>query len=89
MKYIVIYILNLMDYALTVYWTNLHGIGAEINPLMRLALRSPWVFALVKLVGGALLLLYMYRKKHEDSAWMALGMFLVTVMMNFRIILGW
>jgi len=88
MKYIVIYILNLMDYALTVYWTNLHGIGAEINPLMRLALRSPWVFALVKLVGGALLLLYMYRKKHEDSAWMALGMFIVVVLLNIRTVFG-
>ena len=88
MKYIAIYILNLMDYALTVCWTNLYGIETEINPLMRLALRSPWVFALIKLVGLPLLLLYMYRKKHEDSAWMALGMFIVVVLLNIRTVFG-
>ena len=37
-KYIIIYLLNLFDYAVTVYWTGLHGIEAEINPLMRWAL---------------------------------------------------
>jgi hypothetical protein len=46
MKYIIIAILNLIDYILTVYWTNLHGIQAEINPIMRGAFSTPWVFAM-------------------------------------------
>lgn len=88
MKYILIYLLNLADYAITVYWTGLHGIEAEINPLMRLALSEPWVFALVKLVLFPLLLLYMWWKKHDDTAWMALGMFIVVMLMNIRVVFG-
>lgn len=88
MKYILIYLLNLADYAITVYWTGLYGIEAEINPLMRHALSEPWVFAVVKLVLFPLLLLYMWKKKHDDTAWMALGMFIVVVLMNFRVIFG-
>ena len=88
MLYITIYLLNLADYATTVYWTNLHGIQTEINPLMRMALVNPWAFALIKLVLFPLLLLWMHHKKHEDSAWMALGMFVVVVLMNIRTILN-
>lgn len=88
MKYILIYILNLIDYALTVYWTHLHGIQAEINPLMRWALSVPWVFGVVKLVLFPLFLLWMWRKKHDDSAWMALGMFIVITLMNIRTVFG-
>lgn len=87
--YILIGTLNLFDYAQTVYWTGLYGIETEINPIMRGALSEPWVFAVVKLILFPALLLYMWHKKHDDSAWMALGMFIVTVIMNFRIILGW
>jgi hypothetical protein len=89
MKYILIYLLNLADYATTVYWTNLHGIQTETNPLMRMALTEPWLFAIIKLVLFPLLLLYMHRKKHDDTAWMALGMFIVVVLMNLRVIFGW
>ena len=88
MKYIIIYLLNLADYALTVYWTSLHGIKTEINPLMRLALADPWVFAVIKIVLFPLFLLWMWRKKHDDSAWMALGMFLVIVLLNIRTVFG-
>ena len=41
MKYILIAILNLFDYYVTVYWTGIHGIEAEINPIMRGALSTP------------------------------------------------
>lgn len=88
MKYIVIYLLNLADYATTVYWTSLHGIDREVNTLMRMALNEPWLFALIKLVLFPLLLLYMHRKKHDDTAWMALGMFIVVVLGNLRVIFG-
>ena len=88
MKYILIGILNLVDYALTVYWTNLHGIQAEINPFMRWALSTPGVFAVVKLVLFPLLLLWMRRKRHDDTAWMALGMFIVVTLMNIRTVFG-
>lgn len=88
MKYILIYLLNLADYATTVYWTSLHGIGTETNPLMRMALTEPWLFAVIKLVLFPLLLLYMHRKKHDDTAWMALGMFIVVVLGNLRTIWG-
>lgn len=40
-KYFIIGVLNLFDYAITVYWTGIHGIEAEINPLMRWALSEP------------------------------------------------
>jgi hypothetical protein len=88
MKYITIYLLNLADYAMTVYWTNLHGIQTEINPLMRMALVNPWVFSVIKLVLFPLFLLWMWKKKHDDSAWMALGMFIVVILMNIRTICG-
>ena len=84
MKYIIIAILNLFDYCVTVYWTNLYGIEAEINPLMRGALAEPWVFAVVKLILFPLFLFWMWKKKHDDSAWMALGMFIVVTLMNIR-----
>ena len=88
MKYILIYLLNLADYATTVYWTSLHGIETEINPAMRWALSAPGAFFTIKLILFPLLLLYMHRKKHDDTAWMALGMFIVVVLMNFRVIFG-
>ena len=87
-KYIIIYLLNLFDYALTVYWTGLHGIEAEINPLMRWALSEPLAFMTIKVVLFPLLLFWMWKKKHEDSAWMALGMFIVVTLMNFRTVFG-
>lgn len=88
MKYIIIGILNLFDYAITVYWTGIHGIEGEINPLMQWALSTPWAFAVIKLILFPLLLLYMWWKKHEDSAWMALGMFIVVTLMNVRTVFG-
>ena len=87
-KYIIIYLLNLFDYAITVYWTGIHGIESEINPLMQWALSEPLVFMLIKVPGVALLLLYMWKKKHEDSAWMALGMFIVVTLMNIKTVFG-
>lgn len=89
MKYIIIYLLNLVDYVTTVYWTSLYGINTETNLLMRMALTEPWLFTMIKLVLFPLFLLYMYRKKHDDTAWMALGMFIVVVLMNLRVIFGW
>lgn len=88
MKYILIYLLNLMDYALTVYWVGLHGVDCEINPLMRWALATPGAFAAIKLVAVPVLLYWMWRKKHDDSAWMALGMFIVIVLLNLRTVFG-
>ncbi len=82
MKYILIYILNLADYVLTLYLTNLYGIECEINPLMRYALSEPWIFAVVKLLLFPLLLLYMWRKKKDDAAFVILGMFLAVVLIN-------
>ena len=48
-KYVLIGVLNLFDYAITVYWTGLHGIEAEINPLMQWALSTPGAFVVIKL----------------------------------------
>ena len=88
MKYILIAILNLIDTALTIYWTGIHGIQAEINPLMRWALSTPGAFATIKLFLFPLFLLWMWRKKHDDSAWMALGMFIVITLLNVRTVFG-
>lgn len=88
MKYIIIAILNLFDYAVTVYWTGLHGIQTEINPIMRGALSEPWVFAVVKLILFPAFLLWMWHKKHDDTAWMALGMFIVVTLLNIRTVFG-
>lgn len=87
-KYILIGVLNLFDYAITVYWTGIHGIEAEINPLMQLALSEPLVFMLIKVVLFPLFLFWMWKKKHEDSAWMALGMFIVVTLLNIRTVFG-
>ena len=62
MKYIIIAILNLFDYGVTVYWTNLYGIEAEINPIMRGALSTSWMFAVVKLILFPAMLLWMWHK---------------------------
>lgn len=88
MKYIIIYLLNVVDYATTVYWTGLYGIATETNPLMRMALANPWVFAVIKLILFPIFLYWMWKKKHDDTAWMALGMFIVVVLMNIRTILS-
>ena len=87
-KYIITYLLNLLDYAITVYWTGIHGIEGEINPLMQWALSEPLVFMMIKVPGAALLFFWMWKKKHEDSAWMALGMFIVVTLMNIRTVFG-
>lgn len=88
MKYIIIYILNLFDYLVTVYWTGLHGIATEINPAMRWALSVPGAFFTIKLILFPILLLWMWKKKHDDSAWIALGMFIVVTLMNIRTVFG-
>ena len=88
MKYIVIYILNLIDYATTLYWTNLHGISREVNPIMRYALSEPWVFTLVKVVLFPVFLYWMWKKKHDDTAWVAMGAFLAVVWLNLNTVLG-
>lgn len=88
MKYLIIGVLNLFDYAITVYWTGIRGIEAEINPLMQWALSETWKFAVIKLVLFPLFLFWMWKKKHDDSAWMALGMFIVVTLMNIRTVFG-
>ena len=88
MKYIIIYLLNLAEYAITLYWTNLHGIQVEINPLMRMALANPWVFAVVKLVLFPALLLIMWWTKYEDAALVGLGMFLAVTVNNLLAVCG-
>ena len=84
MKYILIYLLNFADYALTVYWTWLHGIEHEINPLMRYALSEPWMFAVIKLALFPLFLIWMWKNKRNDSAYIVLGMFIIVVLLNIR-----
>ena len=87
-KYIIIYLMNLFDYAITVYWTGLHGIEHEINPFMRWALSVPGAFEVIKLILFPLLLLWMWWKKKDETAWMALGMFIVVTLMNIRTVFG-
>lgn len=86
-KYIIIYLLNLIDYFATIYCTNLYGIEMEINPLMRSALSEPWKFAFIKIILFPIFLYWVYKRKHEDTAWMMLGMFIVVVIMNIHTIL--
>ena len=88
-KYIIIAVLNLFDYAVTVYWTGIYGIEAETNPLMQWALSIPGAFAVIKLLLFPLMLLYMWKKKHDESAYIALGMFIVVTLMNIRTVFGW
>ena len=88
MKYILIFVLNMFDYAITVYWTGLHGIGHEINPVMRWVLSVPGAFEVIKLILFPLLLLWMWWKKKDETAWMALGMFIVVSLMNIRTVFG-
>ena len=88
MKYILIYLLNLADYALTVYWTGLYGIACEVNPLMRYALSVPQMFAVVKLILFPLLLLWMWRTKKDDAALVVLGMFIVVILVNVSPVLS-
>lgn len=82
MKYIVIFILNIIDYLTTMYLTSLYGIEVELNPLMRSALSTPIVFAIIKLVLFPILLLWMWKTKKDDAAYIALGMFIVITLLN-------
>ena len=82
MKYLLIYALNIADYALTIYLTGLYGIACEVNPLIRYALSVPWMFAVVKLILFPLLLFAMWRTKKDDAALVVLGMFIVVVLLN-------
>jgi len=88
MKYLLIYVLNLADYALTVYLTGLYGIACEVNPLMRYALSVPQMFAVVKLILFPLLLLWMWRTKKDDAALVVLGMFIVVILVNVSPVLS-
>ena len=88
MKYLIIYLLNLFDTIVTLYWTHLHGIQTEINPLMRWALTNPIVFVVVKLIAFPLLLLWMWCKKHDDTAWFALGAFAAVTLLNIQTVFG-
>lgn len=87
-KYILIAALNLADYTMTAYWTDLHGIQTEINPIMRLALSTPGAFAVVKLVLFPILLLWMRRKRCNDSAWFTLGAFAAVTVLNCSTVFG-
>jgi len=88
MKYLLIYVLNLADYALTVYLTGLYGIACEVNPLMRYALSVPQMFAVVKLILFPLLLLWMLRTKKDDAALVVLVMFIVVILVNVSPVLS-
>lgn len=87
-KYIIIYALNLFDTCITLYWTSLHGILTERNPVMRWALSDPILFVVIKLVLFPLLLGWMWYKRHDDTAWMALGMFVVVTLSNIQTVFG-
>ena len=43
---------------------------------------------MIKLLLFPILLLYMWWKKHEDSAYIALGMFIVVTLLNIRTVFG-
>lgn len=64
----VTYVLNIIDYAFTVYWINAYGMGIEANPLGR------WMFennltAFIKIfVVGALFVLLAYLTKKSPKA---------------------
>ncbi|MBR2047141.1 MAG: hypothetical protein IJ960_00945 [Oscillospiraceae bacterium] len=88
MKYFIIYALNLLDAIITLYWVGIHGIGVEINPLMRMALSNPIVFVAVKLVLFPILLIWMWYKHHDDTAWFALGAFSAVAVLNISTVFG-
>ena len=89
MKYLIIYALNLFDTIVTLYWTSLHGIGAELNPLMRMALAEPWRFAVIKLVLFPAMLYWMWYRRHDDTAWFALGAFAAVTILNISTIFSY
>ena len=55
---------------------------------MRYALSEPWVFTLVKVVLFPVFLYWMWKKKHDDTAWVAMGAFLAAVWLNVNTVLG-
>lgn len=82
MKYFLIFVLNIADYALTVYLTGLYGIECEVNPLMRFALSMDGAFEFIKLIMVPALILYMWLEKLDNAALVVLGMFIVVVLLN-------
>lgn len=59
------YILNLLDYALTLIILNTGGM--ELNPAMSAAMRLPMLFPFVKIVLAGILCLWLERKAQTHS----------------------
>ena len=52
------------------------------------ALAEPWVFAVIKLVLFPLMLWWMWKQHHDDTAWFALGAFAAVTVLNISTVFG-
>ena len=68
MKYIIINLLNILDYICTKYQVDRYGIEVEANPLMRWLMQDPLAFLAIKITLVTILLLFIYDHREERVA---------------------
>lgn len=72
MIYILTYLLNLFDLAMTTLWVGRYGLPVEANPIGRWMYTTGMVYAVkIFAVGGLLAVVGICLRKHPKLAWMA------------------
>ncbi len=93
MKYITkpltIYVLNLFDCAVTLWFFSLFGISIESNPFGVALLQNPIVTVLFKVVviGLALLVLYQHRQSKTAQTGMNAALLVYTLIAAYQVIM--
>ena len=66
------YILNIIDYASTLYWVRSYGLDTELNPIGRWMFEQnvAWLFKIV-IIGVLLGAVGWYTHRHPEAAYLA------------------
>ena len=88
-KPLAVYVLNLFDCAVTLWFFSLFGISIESNPFGVALLQNPIITVLFKVVviGLALLVLYQYRDRKAAQTGMNAALIAYTLIAAYHVIM--
>lgn len=88
-KPIAVYILNLFDCIVTLWFFSLFGISIESNPFGVVLLQNPIITVLFKVVviGLALLVLYQHRQSKTAQTGMNAALIVYTLIATYQVIM--
>lgn len=88
-KSLAVYVLNLFDCIVTLWFFSLFGISIESNPFGVALLQNPIVTVLFKVVvvGLALLVLYQYRDRKATQTGMNAALLVYTLIAAYHVIM--